>query len=92
MPLVKLSLAASILLASGIAAAAVEMIRPFEALEETRRAMIALGHRQTREKAEQQKFLSSHVSTYPGPAGFAGFGCSVVTFRSPPFLSSQESR
>ena len=55
MPLAKLSLAASILLASGIAATAVEMIRPFEALEETRRAMIALGHRQTREKAEQQK-------------------------------------
>jgi hypothetical protein len=29
--------------------------------------------------------LSSHVSTYPGPAGFAGFGCPVVTFRSPLF-------
>jgi hypothetical protein len=55
MPLVKLFLGASILLASGIAAAAVEMIKPFEALEESGRAMIALGNRQTREKAEQQK-------------------------------------
>ena len=55
MRLVKLSLAASILVASGIAAAAVEMVRPFEALEQSRRAMIEVDKRQKREQAEQRK-------------------------------------
>jgi sporulation protein YlmC with PRC-barrel domain len=55
MHLVKLSLAAPILLSSGIAAAPLEMTRPFEVLEQTRRAMIELDKRQEREGAERQK-------------------------------------
>jgi hypothetical protein len=55
MGLAKLSLAAAILVASGIAAAAVEMTRPIEALEQSRRAMIEFDKRQKRERADQQK-------------------------------------
>ncbi len=55
MRLVKLALVASILVASGIAAGAVEMTRPFEALEEARRARIEFQTRQKREVAERQK-------------------------------------
>jgi hypothetical protein len=46
--------AGSMLVASGIAAAAVEMVKPFEALEETRRFNIEFDKRQKREKAEQR--------------------------------------
>src|SRR5215213_7827077 len=55
MRLVQLSLAASILVAGGIAAPAVEMTRPFEALEQSRRARIEYDKRQKREAAERQK-------------------------------------
>jgi len=55
MRLVKLWLAASILIASGIGAAAVEMVRPYEALEQSRRARIESDKRQKREEAEQRK-------------------------------------
>ena len=55
MGVVKLPLAATILVAGSIAAAAVEMTRPFEVLEQTRRAMTALDQRQKREEAERQK-------------------------------------
>jgi sporulation protein YlmC with PRC-barrel domain len=55
MRLVKLSLAASILVTSGIATAAAEMTRPFEVLEQTRRAMSELDQRQRREGVERQK-------------------------------------
>jgi hypothetical protein len=55
MRLVKLSLAASILVQSGIAAAAVEMVRPFEALEQSRRAMNELDKRQKREEVERER-------------------------------------
>jgi hypothetical protein len=50
-----LSLAASILMASSTAAPAVEMIRPFEVLEQTRRAMMELDKRQKGEIAGRQK-------------------------------------
>jgi hypothetical protein len=52
---VKLLLGASILVAGSIAAPAVEMTRPFEVLEQTRRAMAALDARQKREDIERQK-------------------------------------
>jgi hypothetical protein len=52
---VKLCLAASILMASSIGAAAGEMVRPFEALEQSRRDRIELDKRQKREEAEQRK-------------------------------------
>ena len=55
MRLVKLSLAASILVQTGIAAAAVEMTRPFEALEQSRRAMNELDGRQKREEVERAR-------------------------------------
>jgi hypothetical protein len=55
MRVVRLSLAASILVTGSIAAAAVEMTRPFEVLEQTRRAMIELDQRQRREGAERVK-------------------------------------
>jgi FtsZ-interacting cell division protein ZipA len=55
MHLVVLSVVAgSMLVASGIAAAAVEMIKPFEVLEETRRFSIKFDKRQKREKGEQR--------------------------------------
>ena len=54
MRLLMLSVAGSMLVASGIAAAAVEMVKPFEALEETRRFNIEFDKRQKREKAEQR--------------------------------------
>jgi hypothetical protein len=43
------------LVASGITAVAVEMVKPFEALEETRRFIAEFDKRQKREKAAQQK-------------------------------------
>src|SRR4051812_29953114 len=55
MRLVKLSLAASILVQTGIAAAAVEMTRPFEALEQSSRAMNELDKRQKREGVERER-------------------------------------
>ena len=55
MRLVKLSLAASILVQTGMAAAAVEMTRPFEALEQSRRAMNELDKRQKREEVERAR-------------------------------------
>jgi sporulation protein YlmC with PRC-barrel domain len=55
MRLRKLLLAASVFLASGISSAAVEMIKPFEVLEEARRARLEFDKRQVREKAERQK-------------------------------------
>ena len=42
-------------MASGIRAAAVEMVRPFEALEQSRRARIELDKRLNREEAERRK-------------------------------------
>jgi hypothetical protein len=42
-------------MASGIGAAAVEMVRPFEALEQSRRDRIESDKRQKREEAEQRK-------------------------------------
>ena len=54
MHLLVLSVAGSMLVASGIAAAAVEMVRPFEALEQTRRFHVEFDKRQKREKAEQR--------------------------------------
>jgi sporulation protein YlmC with PRC-barrel domain len=55
MRLAKLCVTASILMASGMGAMAVEMVRPLEALEQSRRAMIELDKRQKREDAERQK-------------------------------------
>src|SRR5829696_1283499 len=55
MRLVKIALTASILVTSGIAAGAVEITRPFEALEASRRARIEAENRQKREAAERQK-------------------------------------
>src|SRR5215211_2986007 len=55
MRLVKLCLASVILMASGIGAAAVEMVRPYEALEKSMRARIESDKRQKREEAEQRK-------------------------------------
>jgi sporulation protein YlmC with PRC-barrel domain len=54
MRLVQLSLATSILAGSGIAAAAVELVKPFEALEQSRRAMIELDKRQKGEEVKRQ--------------------------------------
>jgi hypothetical protein len=54
MRLPMLSVAGSMLVASGISAAAVEMIKPFEVLEETRRFNVEFEKRQRREKAEQR--------------------------------------
>jgi sporulation protein YlmC with PRC-barrel domain len=54
MRLAKLCLTASILIATGTGAAAVEMVRPYEALELSRRAMIELDKRQKREDVERQ--------------------------------------
>ena len=51
----KLPLAACILVASGITGPAVEMTKPFEALEQSRRAMIELNTRQKREESERLK-------------------------------------
>jgi sporulation protein YlmC with PRC-barrel domain len=50
-----LSLAASLFVTSGIVAVAVEMIKPFEALEQSRRAMSELNKRQTQEGAERRR-------------------------------------
>ena len=55
MRMVKLPLAACILVASGIAGPAVEMTKPFEALEQSRRAMIELDKRQRRAEVERLK-------------------------------------
>jgi membrane protein involved in colicin uptake len=54
MRFVKLFVAGSMLIASGMGAAAVEMVKPFEALEQTRRFNIELDKRQKRETAEQK--------------------------------------
>jgi sporulation protein YlmC with PRC-barrel domain len=54
MRLATLALAGSIFATSGIAAA-IEMVKPFEALEQSRRAMIELDRRQTREGAELRR-------------------------------------
>jgi hypothetical protein len=66
MRLVKLALAASILVPSGIAAGAVEMTRPFEALEESRRARIEFQKREKREVAERQK-KDKHTDSAAAP-------------------------
>ena len=54
MHLIMLFVASSMLVASGMGAAAVEMVKPFEALEQTRRFNIELDKRQKRETAEQK--------------------------------------
>ena len=55
MRIAQLCLAASIVAASGISAAAVEMVKPFEVLEGARRDRIELDKRMKREAAEQRR-------------------------------------
>ena len=55
MRLVKLSMAAFILVAASIHSAAVEMVRPFDALEQSRRARIELEKRLLRDEVERRK-------------------------------------
>ena len=63
MRFVKLFVAGSVLLASGMGAAAVEMVKPFEALDETRRFNIEFDKRQNARRLSNRAGQAAGSST-----------------------------